>query len=117
MFYEIQKWDLWRGRKKPVFIHEDGSLYSNTELNQDLKSLLSKFPSLTNSSREHWSGHSFRAGLATLLTSLGFSEEKIKSWGRWRSMAYMAYAQDMTMRRKTRMELSSLFGRMLMTLN
>ena len=116
-FMKFRSGTFGEAEKKPVFIHEDGSLYSNTELNQDLKSLLSKFPSLTNSSREHWSGHSFRAGLATLLTSLGFSEEKIKSWGRWRSMAYMAYAQDMTMRRKTRMELSSLFGRMLMTLN
>ena len=102
---------------KPVFLHENGSLYVSTELNKDLKDLLSKFPSLTNSSREHWSAHSFRAGMATLLTSLGFSEEKIKSWGRWRSMAYMAYAQDMTMRRKTRMELTNVFQKMLMTLN
>jgi len=100
----------------PLFLHEDGSLYHNTELNKDLKSLLDQFPSLSSSTRECWSAHSFRAGLATLLSNLGFSETKIKSWGRWRSSAYRAYAQDQAMRRNTRMELSSLFGLMLKTL-
>ena len=101
---------------KPVFIHENESLYTNTELNKDLRNLLSQFPALSSSNRESWSGHSFRAGLATLLTSLGFSEDAIKRWGRWRSMAYMAYAQDLTKRRATRKELSSVFGKMLATL-
>ena len=100
----------------PVFLHEDGSLYCNTELNKDLKNLLDQFPSLSSSTRECWSAHSFRAGLATLLSNLGFSEEQIKSWGRWRSNAYRAYAQDQAKRRNTRMELSSVFGLMLKTL-
>ena len=100
----------------PLFLHEDGSLYHNTELNKDLRTLLDQFPSLSSSTRECWSAHSFRAGLATLLSSLGFSEEQIKSWGRWRSNAYRAYAQDQARRRKTRMELSSVFGKMLQTL-
>ena len=101
----------------PVFLHQDGALYTKTELNMDLKNLLSKFPALSSSDRETWSGHSFRAGLATLLTKLGFSEEQVKKWGRWRSVAYMAYAQDQTVRRKTRSELTNVFGRMLATLS
>ena len=102
---------------KPVFIHQDGSLYTKSELNKDLKDLLAQFPALSGSGRESWSGHSFRAGLATLLTSLGFSEEQVKKWGRWHSAAYMLYAQDLTMRRKTRAELTSVFGKMLSSLN
>ena len=98
-------------------IHQDGSLYTKSELNKDLKDLLAQFPALSGSGRESWSGHSFRAGLATLLTSLGFSEEQVKKWGRWHSAAYMLYAQDLTMRRKTRAELTSVFGKMLSSLN
>ena len=100
----------------PLFLHEDGSLYHHTELNKDLKNMLDQFPALSSSTRECWSAHSFRAGLATLLSNLGFRDEQIKSWGRWRSNAYRAYAQDQARRRETRMELSSVFGTMLQTL-
>jgi hypothetical protein len=101
---------------RPVFSHQDGSLYSKAELNSDIKSLLSKYPDLSEPGRETWSGHSFRSGLSTLLTSLGFPEDQIKAWGRWRSAAYLVYCQDKTMRRKTRADLTKVFGKMLSTI-
>ena len=45
-----------------------------------------------------WTGHSFRAGLPTLLQSLGFSEEQIKAWGRWSSSVFQTYAKDIDKR-------------------
>ena len=67
---------------KPMFLHEDGSIYTKYELNSDLANLLGLFPEL-DSPRDKWSGHSFRAGIATLLSLLGFSKEQIQCWGRW----------------------------------
>ena len=82
-----------------MFLHEDGSIYSKLELNADLTFLLSNFPELDNP-RDQFSGHSFRAGLSTILSVLGFSEEEIKGWGRWKSEAYIRYLKDQTHRRK-----------------
>jgi len=45
-----------------------------------------------------WTGHSFRAGLPTLLQSLGFSDAQIKAWGRWASSVFQTYAKDMDRR-------------------
>jgi hypothetical protein len=96
----------------PVFLHQDGSQFTKHEMNKDIKHLLDQYPSI-NSPRDRWSGHSFRAGISTLLTSLGFKEEQIKNWGRWSSMAYLAYVQDQSKRRDTRKQLTEVFGRML----
>ena len=85
----------------PMFIHEDGSIYRKIELNSDLAYLLSTFPELENP-RDQFSGHSFRAGLATILSVLGFSPEEIQQWGRWRSDAFVAYIKDQTCRRDIR---------------
>ena len=109
-FLQLRKAAFGDLEDKPVFLHQDGSLYTKTEMNKDLKEILAQFPALSGTGRESWSGHSFRA-------SLGFSEEQIKKWGRWHSAAYMLYAQDQTMRRKTRAELTNVFGKMLASLN
>ena len=116
-FLEHRLRTLGAAGDRPVFSHEDGSLYTKAELNSDLKCLLSQYPELSSSGRETWSGHSFRSGLSTLLTSLGFTEDQIKTWGRWRSAAYLVYCQDQTMRRKTRASLTTVFGRMLSTIS
>ena len=99
----------------PLLAHSDGSLYYKSELNRDLKLLLSRYPTL-ESPRDLWSGHSFRSGISSLLTSLGFSEDQIKQWGRWHSSAYTAYVQDKTERRRTMEQFTSTFGRMLATI-
>ena len=96
----------------PVFLHEDGSQLTKAEMNKDIKQLLGQYPSIS-SPRDMWSGHSFRAGISTLLTSLGFTEEQIKNWGRWSSSAYLAYVQDQSKRRDTRKQLTGVFGQML----
>ena len=116
-FFEHRLSTLGAAGDRPVFSHEDGSLYTKSELNSDLKFLLSQYPELSSSGRESWSGHSFRSGLSTLLTSLGFTQDQIKAWGRWRSSAYLVYCQDQSMRRKTRASLTTTFGRMLSTIS
>ena len=75
---------LW----SPMIIHEDGSIYTRQELNSDVTEVLADFPALDDL-RDSFSGHSLRAGLSTILAVLGFSENEIKSWGRWRSDAYL----------------------------
>ena len=97
----------------PVFIHEDGSNLSKSEFNKNLKTLLSQYPGLVDSSVDFWAGHSFRSGLSTLLQTLGFSEEEIKSWGRWRSSAYLRYLKDISARRKTKAKLVDTFHQIL----
>ena len=62
----------------PLFIHEDGSNFSKQELNRDLKLILETFPEFSESDRDAWTGHSFRAGISTLLQGLGFSAEEIQ---------------------------------------
>ena len=93
----------------PAFILEDGQAYTKAEFNKDLKVLLDLYPELASSPRDSWSGHSFRAGLATMLQTLGFDEESIKSWGRWRSCAYLVYLKDLEARRATRARLTKTF--------
>ena len=92
----------------PMFLHENGNIYTKVELNADLASLLALFPQL-ESPRDKWSGHSFRAGLATVLAVLGFSKEEIQSWGRWRSDAYLLYLKDQSHRRRVCSKLMNTF--------
>ena len=114
-FLQLRSNSLGPAEDCPVFLHEDGSLYTKAELNKDIKELLSCYPSIS-SPLDLWSGHSFRAGLATLLSSLGFSKEQIQKWGRWSSMAFQAYNQDQTKRREVRRELTKVYSQMLATI-
>ena len=111
-FISLRAANLGPAEKSPVFLHENGSLFTKAEMNKDIKLLLAMYPTLS-SPRDLWSGHSFRAGIATLLTSLGFTEEQVKKWGRWSSIAYMAYVQDQSKRRETRHQFTQIFGQML----
>ena len=100
----------------PIFVHSDGSNLTKNEFNRELKQLLNLFPELTDSSVDYWAGHSFRSGISTLLQGLGFSEEEIKSWGRWHSSAYLAYLKDMSARQATQARLTSTFNEILKNL-
>ena len=44
--------------------------------------------------RDSLTGHSFRAGLATLMEVAGFSEDEVKAWGRWSSEAFRRYCKE-----------------------
>ena len=96
----------------PLFLHSDGTIYSKVELNQDLAKLLSFYPEL-NSPKDQWSGHSFRAGLSTVLSVLGFGEQDIKAWGRWKSNAFQRYIKDIAHRRAVKAKLITTFDRIL----
>lgn len=63
-----------------------GFAYRHTRFNNDLKSLLSPYIPYSG-----LSGHSFRIGLASLLAQAGFSDESIKTIGRWNSDAFRTY--------------------------
>ena len=61
-------------------------VYTTKDFNADLKKLLGghiKYGKLT--------GHSFRAGLATLMAQAGFEDKDIQSIGRWSSDAFKKY--------------------------
>ena len=113
-----------------MFIHENGNIYTKSELNKDLSYLLSTYPDL-ETARDSWSGHSFRSGLTTVLSLLGFSEDEIKSWGRsiskyqaklsnfrnsfirWASEAFKIYIKDQSQRRAVRAKLTKTFDSIL----
>ena len=57
--------------------------------NEDLKRLLSPYIKYGKVS-----GHSFRAGLATLMAAKGFREEDIRGIGRWTSEAWLKYVKS-----------------------
>ena len=88
----------------PLFLHEDGRIYSKEELNRDLAFLLSKYPEL-HTERDTWTGHSFRSGLTTVLSDLEFSKDEIKSWGCWTSDAFKVYIKSQAHRRAVKMKL------------
>ena len=92
----------------PLFLHENGSMYTKDELNKDLGILLSTYPQL-NTEKDYWSGHSFRSGLTTVLSVLGFSEEEIQSWGRWTSSAYKIYIKNGAQRKSVGAKLTKTF--------
>ena len=94
----------------PLFIREDGTNLTRVHFNEEFKSLLQRYPELTSSPLDSWTGHSFRAGLPTILQSLGFDEESIKVFGRWKSVAYLKYLKDMTLRKKTHSKITATFG-------
>ena len=96
----------------PLFLHENGHIFSKQELNDNLSLLLSRYPELA-SDRDKWSGHSFRSGISTVLSVLGFCKEDIQSWGRWHGDAYLRYIKDQSQRRNVQARLALTFKKML----
>ena len=87
----FKKWSESRQRTKedlPAFLDEEGANFTGRRFNGFLRAFQAeKLPNIQGSI----SSHSFRAGLATMLGSLGFSDEDIKSTGRWSSRAFLEY--------------------------
>jgi len=87
----FERWDsmrTWRQKSSPLFRMKDGSCLTGRKLNTLLKKFLS--PHL-DYKKGMFSSHSFRAGMATLMGTLGFSDEDIMAMGRWSSEAYLNY--------------------------
>ena len=72
----------------PAFLDEHGSPLTGKKFNIYLKTYLSKY---LNYTKGKISSHSFRAGMASLLGTLGFTDEEIQAVGRWNSRAFTAY--------------------------
>jgi len=72
----------------PAFRLSTGQPLTGRKLNKILKSLLGKH---LDYSLGGISCHSFRAGLASLMGTLGYTEEQIQAIGRWSSSAYNVY--------------------------
>lgn len=85
------KWDNIRScREKhlPAFRDENGSPYTGRKFNVFLKRFMSShFPDI----KGQITSHSFRSGLATLLGTLGYSDEDIQTSGRWSSRCFEDY--------------------------
>lgn len=87
----VKKWLCIRKQldlNRPAFIDLDGRPLTGKGLNNILKTLLSKH---NFSLYGKISSHSFRIGLGSMLGKLGFSDDDIKSAGRWSSSAYLRY--------------------------
>ena len=84
----------------PAFRKADGSNLTAGNMNKYLKSFNEKY---LNVPSKTLSTHSFRAGLSTVLGSLGFAEDDIKSCGRWSSRSFELYCK---LPRSRRMEMS-----------
>ena len=101
-----------KAEELPMFLHENGTIFTKNELNSDLTKILAMFPSLNNP-RDSFTGHSFRSGISTILATLGFSEVDIKNWGRWKSDAYLRYIKDQSHRKLTSSRLTKTFNQIL----
>jgi len=86
----VTAWDKWRALQppsdpaQPVFRWKSGEPLTVAQLNKQLQQLLGA----------HFSGistHSFRIGAASAMGKLGFSDDEIKSAGRWASPAFERY--------------------------
>jgi hypothetical protein len=75
-----------------------GDVLTAQHFNNCLQSFLSHYAVQLELSINSWTGHSFRAGLPTLLHSLGFSDKQTKAWGRWSSSVFQTYTKDISKR-------------------
>ena len=73
---------------KPAFRLRSGKNFTTNLFNKKLKQYLGKH---LNSETGFVSGHSFRIGITSLVSQLGYDEDQIKSLGRWSSQAYLSY--------------------------
>ena len=76
------------GDKKPLFRKPDGMAYTAAAFNADLKALLKG-----TGQEGIITSHSLRAGLATEMGALGYSDSDIMQVGRWHSSAYLHYVK------------------------
>ena len=87
----LERWLRLRAETRgdlPVFRWENGTCFTGKHLNKLLRIFLG--PHLDYDQMKI-SSHSFRAGMATLLGTLGFGDEEIMAMGRWSSEAYLNY--------------------------
>lgn len=71
----------------PLFCHFNGKPLTKYQFS----SMLNKTITLAGFGESGYKSHSFRIGAATALSMAGFSDERIKEFGRWKSSAFKSY--------------------------
>ena len=86
----FKKWNAFRlvEEGQPCFRFSSGVPLTGWKFNEIVRERLKGF---VESSEKLFSSHSFRAGAASLMAEIGYSEDEIKAVGRWSSRAYMDY--------------------------
>ena len=90
----VRALEKWLSESKPIkinspfFCDETGRPLTGAKFNRVLKLHFSKY---INYKVGKITYHSFRAGKASLLRTLGYSDEDIQAVGRWSSRAFMDY--------------------------
>jgi hypothetical protein len=77
-----------RDENSPLFRLDNGTPLTGSKLNAYMTKFLSPY---TDKSKGSYNTHSFRIGLASMLGSLGYSDDEIQASGRWSSRAFEAY--------------------------
>ena len=89
--YVTKRRSMWGVTEDSVlFAREDGTPINRDWFNNILHKLLDP---LILDARDSFTGHSFRAGISTLMKAAGMEESDIKIWGRWSSQAYQLYCK------------------------
>ena len=89
----MEKWLRTNPRKekgKPAFRMEDSTPFTGKRLNRTLLDCLGKH----GPGKGRISSHSFRSGIATMMGSLGFTDQEIMGVGRWSSRAFEDYLKQ-----------------------
>ena len=97
--------------KEPVARWSSGTLITTSFMNKFLKNALNE---LVDWDKSPITTHSFRAGLPTLLSSIGEQDGTIKDVGRWSSSAYELYKKDGSKNAKERAKLFRRIGNALL---
>ena len=87
-FSKWRKCQTFLSANLPAFRLDSGHSLTSKCLNKQLKIWLSPY---INFNIGYVSGHSFRAGIPSVLGSLGFDDHDIKQVGRWSSRAFQTY--------------------------
>ena len=83
---------LGEAKDVPVFRWSSGRCVTGKSLNKFIKEACGDLKEYPGDS--YVATHSFRAGIASILGSMGVEEEKIQSVGRWASNAWLIYAKQ-----------------------
>ena len=86
----FKKWSPFRLVEdgQPCFQFGSGLPLTGWKFNEIVRERLRGF---VKGSEKLFSSHSFRAGAASLMAEIGYSEDEIKAVGRWSSRAYLDY--------------------------
>ena len=92
-------------KDKPLFRFGNGRCLTGRRFNEIIKEMLSGVLPETSGL---FSSHSFRAGAASMMGVLGFSDEEVKAVGRWSSRSFLDY---MKLPRSRRIEIAREWSR------